>query len=135
LLIGGLILAVVAVVLVFTPVNKMIPGIITSAQNMFHPAGPKTETAAESIDIDELIQSGKLDRARALEDKLTKANKWTTKDSERHIKMAEKYAESDPPEYDLAIEVLSKIPKKAQSYRKAKTMIRSYQGMKRRVSH
>jgi hypothetical protein len=134
MLIGGAILAVVAVVLVFSPLNKMIPGAITSVQNMFHPTAPKVETT-ESTDIDELIQTGKLDRARALEDKQTKANKWTAKDSERHIKMAEKYAESDPPEYDLAIEVLNKIPKKAQSYRKAKSMIRSYQNLKRKASH
>jgi hypothetical protein len=136
LLIGGLIVAVLAVVAVFTPVKDMIPGAITSVQNLFHAApASKSETTAESADIDELISSGKLDRARALEDKLTKSSKWTTKDSERHIKMAEKYAESDPPEYDLAIEVLNKIPKKAQFYRKAKTLIRGYQSQKRRSSH
>jgi hypothetical protein len=137
MLIGGLIVAALAVVAVFTPVKDMIPKAVTSVQNMFHPApAAKTETVESgSTDIDELISSGKLDRARALEDKQTKSNKWTPKDSERHIKMAEKYADSDPPEYELAIEVLNKIPKKAQFYRKAKTMIRNYQVLKRRSSH
>ena len=133
MLIGGLIVAVLAVVAVFSPLKDMIPGAITSVQNMVHAPAPKAETA-ESTDIDELISSNKLDRARALEDKQTKTNKWTTKDSERHIKIAEKYAESDPPEYDQAIEVLNKIPKKAPSYRKAKGLIRGYLAAKRRSS-
>jgi hypothetical protein len=96
---------------------------------------PAKLESQESVNIDELIEAGKLERARVLLEKSVKAGKWTLKDSERHIKIAEKYAASDLPEYDSAIEILTKIPKRAPLYRKAQRLAKNYTSLKRRANY
>ncbi|HEY9759804.1 MAG TPA: protein kinase [Oculatellaceae cyanobacterium] len=127
---------VVGGVVGFGPLMKSLPQLQQQVTSLFsgamHPTPAKSD-GQESNDIDELIQSGKLERARAILDRSTKT-KWTQKDADHAVKIAEKYAQSDPPEYDAAIDVLSKIPRKGPSYRKAQKMVKNYTSLKRRAS-
>ncbi|HEY9680767.1 MAG TPA: protein kinase [Oculatellaceae cyanobacterium] len=126
---------VIGGVLGFGPLMKSLPQLQQQVTSVFsgamHPTPTKSD-GQESNDIDELIQSGKLERARAILDRSTKT-KWTQKDADHAVKIAEKYAQSDPPEYDAAIDVLNKIPRKGPSYRKAQKMVKNYTSLKRRA--
>jgi hypothetical protein len=76
-----------------------------------------------------MIGANKLVEARQALDNRAKSGKLTSKEADKYLKIAKKYA--DASKFDQAIDVLQKAyPRRSPNYRKAQNLLKGYKLMK-----